>query len=151
MALTYTKNGFPDTGATRTGGLVRYSLISSKAYWQASLQMNETPFFINLLKGWHRPERFVMNLRMYAKRPWSPLSSFRLLGGCISWMARIFSGSRWIPVDVTTKPRNLPLATPRKDLVGFILSWWARMISNVILRSLRWSALLRLFTAISST
>ena len=45
---------------------------------QASLsQMNETPFFIDLEKGWHLLERFEINLRMYASRPCNPLSSLR--------------------------------------------------------------------------
>ena len=82
------------TGVARTGGWVRYCLISSNACWQASSQMNETPFFINLAKGWHLPERFEINLRMYANRPCNPLSSLRFLGGCISWIARTFSGSK---------------------------------------------------------
>ena len=64
-------------------------------------------------------------------------------------MARIFSGSRCIPLDVTTNPRNLPLATPSKDLIGFIFSWCARMMSNTFFRSARWLPLSRLFTAIS--
>jgi len=38
-----------------------------------------------------------------------------------------------------------------KDLVGFIFSWCARMMSNTIFRSAMWLLLSRLFTAISST
>ena len=30
--------------------------------------------------------------------------------------------------DVMINPRNLLLDTPKNDLVGFIFSWWARMI-----------------------
>jgi len=105
---TYSRKGFPENGATRTSGCVRYSLISSNAFWRALSQMNETPSFVNLVKGWQRPERFDMNFRIYASRPCKPLSSLRFLGGCISWTVRIFSGSRWILLDVTTNPRNLP-------------------------------------------
>jgi len=72
---------------------------------------------------------------MYASRPFKPLSSLRFLRGCISWMARIFSGSRWIPLDVTKNPRNLPLATPRKNLVRFIstgeLVWYRTLFSGL--------------------
>ena len=62
--------------------------------------------------------------------------------------------SRWILLNVTTNPRNLLLASLRKDLVGFIFNWCARMISNTFFRSARWllllqlSLLLRLSTAI---
>ena len=129
IARMYIRKDFPDTGAVRIGGCVRYRLISSNACWQASSQMNETPFFINLVRGWHRPERFEINHRIYANHPCNPLSSLRFLGGCISWMARTFFGSKWIPLFVMTNPRNLLLATPRKDLVGFIFNWCAHMIS----------------------
>ena len=44
------KNSFPETCATRTGGVVKYSLISSKAFWQASSHMKEMPYFINRVK-----------------------------------------------------------------------------------------------------
>jgi len=47
----YNWKDFPYTGATRTDRYVRYSLISSNACWQALSQMNETHFFINLVKG----------------------------------------------------------------------------------------------------
>ena len=67
------------------------------------------------------------------------------------WMALTLSGSRWIPFDVTINPRNVPLDTPKKDFVGFIFSWWACIMSNIILKSRRWSSLLRLLTAMSST
>jgi len=147
----YIREGFPDTKALRTGGCLSYRLISSNRCWQASSQMNETPFFINLVKGWHLPERFEINLRIYANCPCNPLSSLRFLGGCISWTAQTFSGSRWIPLDVITNPRNLPLATPRKDLVEFIFHWCARMISYTVFRSAMWSPLSQLFIAMLST
>src|SRR4051812_46529209 len=35
-------------------------------------------------------------------------------------MALTSSGSRKIPLELMTNPRNFPVATPRKDLVGFI-------------------------------
>ena len=38
--------GLPDTGASRTGGHVRYSSISSNAFGQALSQTNKAPFFI---------------------------------------------------------------------------------------------------------
>jgi len=84
------------------GRCVGYSLISSNASSQASSQRNETPFFINFVKGWQCPERFDMNLQICASHPCKPLSSLRFLGGCISWTTRIFFGSRWIPLDVMT-------------------------------------------------
>ena len=80
--------------------------------------MNEVPFFINLVKGWHRPERFEINLWIYTNCPYNPLSSLTHFGGCISWTTRTFSGSRWIPLDVTTNIRNLPLATPKEGFGG---------------------------------
>jgi len=43
MILTYCKNGFPATGDARTRGLVRYALISSKAFWQVSSQTKDMP------------------------------------------------------------------------------------------------------------
>ena len=66
IAQTYIKKGFADTRAIRIGGCVRYRMISSNAYWQASSQMNEIPFFNNLVKGWHHLERFEINLWIYA-------------------------------------------------------------------------------------
>jgi len=62
IARTYNRKGFSDTGATRTGGYVRYFLISSNAYWQALFQTNKTLFFVSLVNGWQRPERFDINL-----------------------------------------------------------------------------------------
>ena len=79
---------------------MRYCLISSNASWQALSQINETPFFISLVKGWQHLDRFDMNLRMYASHPCNPLSSLRFLRGCIFWMAQTFSRSRWIPLDL---------------------------------------------------
>jgi len=108
----YIKKGFPNTGAIRIGGCVTYRLIFSNTCWQASSQMNKTPFFINLVKGWHRSESFEINLWIQASHPCNPLSSLRFLRGCISWTTRTPSGSRWITLDVTTNRRNLPLATP---------------------------------------
>ena len=143
ISQTYNKKGFPDTRATRTGGCVRYSFISSNDSWQVLSQPNETPFFINLVKGWHHPERFDINLQIYTNRPCKPLSSLRFLECCIFWTTQIFSGFRWVPLD--------PLATPRKDLIGFIFDWWARMMSNTLFRSVRCSPLCRFFTTISST
>jgi len=41
-----------------------YRFISSNASCQRLFQTNETPFFIGLVKGWQRPERFDINIRM---------------------------------------------------------------------------------------
>jgi len=95
--------------------------------------MNETSFFINLEKGWQRPERFDMNLQIYTSHPCKPLSSFRFLESCISWTTWIFSGLRWILLDVTTNSKNFPLDAPRKNLIGFIFIVelvWCRTLSS---------------------
>jgi len=95
------------------GGCVRYRLISSNACWQASSQMNETPFFISMVKGWHRPKRFEINLQIYANRPCNPLSSLRFLEGSslgqhgislgqgeFLWMSsRTLRIYRWLPPE----------------------------------------------------
>jgi len=61
---------------------MRYSLISLNACWQALSQMNETPFFINLVKGWQCPEKFDINLQIYANHSCKPLSFLRFLEDC---------------------------------------------------------------------
>src|SRR3954462_8538431 len=38
-------------------------------------------------------------------------------------IAFTFSGSREIPLELMTNPRNFPVDTSKKDLVGFIFSW----------------------------
>jgi len=98
--------------------------------------MNETPFFIRLVKGWQRPERFDINLRMYTNRLYNLLSSLRFFGGCTSWMAWIFSRSRWIPLDVMTNPMNLSWLSPGKTWLGsslvHVLAWCWILSSNLL-------------------
>ena len=38
-------------------------------------------------------------------------------------IAFTFSGSREIPLELMTNPKNFPVDTPIKDLVGFIFNW----------------------------
>ena len=73
----------------------------------------------------------------------------RFLGGCMLWIALTLSGLRWIPFDVIMNPKNLPLEIPKKYFVGFIFSWCARIISNIVSKSRRWSFLSRTFCRLS--
>jgi len=91
-------------------------------------------------KKWKWPDRFAMKLRMKANLPWRSLSSLRVFGGCILWMALILLGLRWIPLDVMMNLRNLSLNTLKNDFVRFIFNWWARILSNIVLKS--WSGYL---------
>ena len=116
---------------------MRYRLISSNGCWQASSKLNETPFFINFVKGWHHLKRLEINLQMYA----NPLSSLRFLGGCISWIARTLSGSRWIPLDVTTNLgiyRWLPSGRIWWDLFLIDVPTCYRILSSDLLRDCLW-------------
>jgi len=73
---------------------------------------------------------------MWANRPCNLLSSLRFLGVCISWMTQTFSGLRWIPLDVTTNPRNLLLATPGRTWLGSPsagASAWYQILSSDLL------------------
>lgn len=134
--------GFPGIGAAKTGGFVRYYLISWNASWHLASQTKSTPFFINREKGRHLPDRLEINRRIYASLPWNPFSSFRFFGGGISRMALTFTGSSSMPCFRTTNPRNLPDETPKKHSYspGFIRSLCFRSRSNTLRRSSRWSS-----------
>ena len=63
-------------------------------------------------------------------------SSLRFLEGYISWMARTFSRSRWIPLDVTTNLRNLPLPPSGRTWLGsssIDAPIWYRIFSTCLL------------------
>ena len=113
----YIRKDFPDTGAVKTGGCVRYHLISLDACWQASSQMNKTPFFINLVKGWHRPERFKINLRIYTSHPSSPKHSN------IPWRLHLLDNTNFLWVDVdpfgcNDKPKEFTAGYPQERFGG---------------------------------
>jgi len=74
----------------------------------------------------------------------------------ISWRLHLLVGIDFLRVDVDSfgcynEPKEFATGCPMKDLVGFIFSWCAHMMSNTIFRSAMWLLLSRLFTAISST
>jgi len=108
-------------------------------------------FFIRWLKGWQRLTRFEMNLRIYAKWPWSPRSSLRFLGSGISWIALIFDWLISIPRWWTMKPKNFPEVTPNAHLSGFIFNWHLHNHSKIRRRSCMQSTLFLDLTTKSST
>lgn len=97
----------------------------------SSIWRRPPSLFYNFLKGWHRPERFKMNLRMYASCPCNTQSSCRFRGGCMPWMARNLSGLRCFRSD--DKPEKFSPANPWKDLAIFIFNLCAHMRSNTSL------------------
>jgi len=138
-------------GAPNTGVWNKYSFIFLKAARHNSSHSNYEPFFIWWLKGWQRPMWFEMNLRIYAKWPWSPRSSLRFLGSRISWIALIFNWSILIPLWWTVKPKNFPEVTSNKHLSGFVFNWYLHNRSKIRQRSCMWQALFLDMTTKSST
>jgi len=78
---------------------------------------------------------------MYTKRLWSPQSSLRFFGSCISWITLIFDWSILIPRWWTMKPKSFPDVTLNTHLSRFIFNWHFHNRSKIKWRSCMWSSL----------
>lgn len=69
----------------------RYSLILLRVFWNESSNTKGTFFFISLVDSEHLPERFEMDLLMYANFPCNPRSSDKFRGRGISMITLTYS------------------------------------------------------------
>ena len=105
------------SGNEMIGGEARRFLILLKALLAPSVQTNVRPGLFSSFMGAIRLEnmsvlmlslrRVSMNCRIHTRRPMRLCSSFLVVGGFMSIMARTYSGSALNPSLFTMRPRNL--------------------------------------------
>ena len=71
-------------------------------------------------------------------------TSFTILGGPNSIIARTFFGLTSMPLWDNMNPKNFPAVTPNTHLLGFSFMLYDRRVSNVSWRSPKWLSLRKL-------
>jgi len=114
------------------GGLVKYDLISSKAFWCSGSYLNTSSFFkrSNGEKACVLPLRFNMNLLRKFIFPNKDCNSFFVEGALVSTIAVVFFWLISIPFLWTTKPKKSPAQTPNAHFNGFIFNPYCLILSN---------------------
>ena len=147
----YRRSGRPGIGNTKIGGENKYSLIFSNASWQSSFQIVGWFFLKRRKMGSHMSVNLTMKRLIYCNLPRKPLIFFSVLGIGMLSMALILYGSTSMPYSLTICPKNFPEVTPMVHFLGFKLNLNFWILSKNLSRAVKWFALPRDFTIISST
>jgi hypothetical protein len=97
VAVMYNKSGSLGSGATITGGDVRYYLSSWNASSTLSVQMKGPDLRKSLKNGRARSASLEINRLSVANQPVSFCTSLMRVGGCIASIILIFFGFASIP------------------------------------------------------
>ena len=126
VMVRYKSKGRLGYGGMRTGGWVRYCLIRSKDYWQASFQTLVESFRRSLKISSQMEVSWLMNRLICCNFPRKPRTSFSVRGGGISSMALSLAGSASIPFSLIMNPKSFPFVTPKTQFYGLSLIWYCR-------------------------
>ena len=139
-------------GGIKTGGVIRYCLISSSTFWCSWSQLNFwLAFSFNSgVKACIFPNILEINLPIKFILPISDCSSFLLVGGWIFLIDSMLFGPTSIPLSCTINPKNCPAETPKAHLCGFIFKPYLLALCSTSHKSCMWSLTALDFTITSS-
>jgi hypothetical protein len=110
-------------------------LSESSASCASGVHIKWSDFFISLYNGRLRSPSRAMKRLKAVRQPVTRCRPFRFLIGPMSMMAEIFSGLASMPRSDMTKPRSIPLGTPKTHFLGFSFTPCCRSFAKTSVRS----------------